>query len=215
MRQNKGACLQSGEKIVAAKSKGDRFPLLIYLRWARMLRLPSLLIAITAGVGWWFEPDHPLLAGRGWVLFAIGGIGAVIFLYSLWVRRTAYVQCFPRYVKIRTPFLSVVVSYKRVLKVRPIEFHSQLPVADMKATRRRLLQPFLTNTVILLELKGFPLTERWLRLWIPQFMLAREVTGFVLVVEDWMALSRQISTFTDRWVSERRTRPRSTVERMY
>lgn len=194
---------------MAEESRGDKFPLLIYRRWARMLRLPSLLIAVLCGVAWWYAPQIPLLADREWVAIVIGAVGALIFFYSLLARRAAYVQCLPNYVKIRTPFLSVAVSYKRVLQVRPVEFHSQLSVADMNRSQRRLLSPFLGRTVILLELNSFPTGERRLRTWIPWFMFAAEATGFVLVVEDWMGLSRQLGVFSDRWVTRRQERQRS------
>jgi len=198
-------------------AKGDKFPLLIYRRWSKMLRLPSLLIVIASALAWWFAPNHPWVAHRSWGFFVIGCVGALIFLYSLLARQAAYVQCQPNYVQICTPFLPVAVSYQRIVQVRPVEFHSQLPLARMKSTQRRLLDPFLTRTVIVLELKGFPMSKRRLRMWLPWFMLAKDVTGFVLTVDDWMALSRQISVFSDRWIArrqERERRPSSLIERL-
>lgn len=188
--------------------KGIKFPLLVYRRWARMLRLPGLLIAIASGVVWWFAPNDPLLAEFDWVFIVLGVIGGLTFLYSLWARQKAYVQCLPNYVQVRTPFMSVAISYRRIHQVRPIEFHTQLPVTRLKRTQRRLLKPFLNHTVILMELTGFPVSERRLRIWLPWFMFASEVTGLVFVVDDWMALSRQISTFSDRWVARRQARQR-------
>jgi hypothetical protein len=193
---------------MANESKGRKFPLLIYRRWARMLRLPSLLIAIASGIAWWFAPTQAELAENDWAFTVIGLVGALIFCYSLLARQVAYVQCLPNYVRIRTPFLSVALSYRRVLQVRPIEFHTQLPMRDMKRGQRRLLKPFLGRTVILLELRGFPVSERRLRLGLPWHMFAREATGFVLVVEDWMALSQQIGVFSDRWMMRRQARQR-------
>jgi hypothetical protein len=193
---------------MARESRGRKFPLLIYRRWARMLRLPSLLIAVTSGVAWWFAPTQASLAENDWAFVVIAVIGALIFCYSLLARQAAYVQCLPNYVRIRTPFMSVALSYQRILQVRPIEFYTQLPMTAMKRTQRRLLKPFLGRTVILLELKGFPVSERRLRLGLPWHMFSREVTGFVLVVGDWMALSQQIGVFSDRWVARRQARRR-------
>jgi hypothetical protein len=180
-----------------------------------MLRLPSLLIVIASGVIWWFTQENSQLSGRAWLFLVIGVVGALVFLYSVLARRATYVQCLPDYVKIRTPFLTVVVSYKRILQVRPIEFHTQLSISDIKRTRRRLVEPFLGYTVILLELQGFPVNERQLRIWLPWFMFASEVVGFVLVVEDWMALSRQISVFSDQWIARRQARERPLMGRTH
>lgn len=194
--------------------KGDKFPLLIYRRWAKMLRLPSLLIAVVSGIAWWYAPDIPLLADRDWLAIVIGVVGALIFFYSLLARRAAYVQCLPSYVKIRTPFLSVHISYQRILQTRPVQFNSQLSLADLNSSQHRLLQPYLGYTTLLLELNKFPIGERRLRTWLPWFMFATQVTGFVLVVEDWMALSRQIGVFADRWIARRQARQRSPLDFM-
>jgi len=193
---------------MAEQTPGDKFPLLIYRRWARMLRLPGLLIAVASGAVWWFAPNDPLLAERDWVFIVLGLVGGLIFLYSLWVRQMAYVRCYPDYLKIRTPFMAVAISYKRILQVRPVEFHMQLPLSKMKRTQRRLLEPFLTQTVIVLELRQFPTSERRLRTWLPWFMFASQVTGFVLVTNDWMTLSRQVSAFSDRWTVRRQAQQR-------
>jgi hypothetical protein len=192
---------------MAKQEKGDTFPLLIYRRWAKMLRWPSLLIIIVSGIALWFDLDYPLIGGRTWLFYVMAGVGVLIFLYSIHTHRASYVQCHPNFVKIGTPFLSVAVSYKRILQVRPVEFYTQLP-KRMRQPQMRLLEPYLGRTVILLELNAFPAGERRLRRWLPWFMFARDVTGFVLVVEDWMGLSRQIGVFSDRWVARRPTRQR-------
>lgn len=195
---------------MAKEEKGEKFPLIIYRRWAKMLRWPSLLIAIVSGVALWFGSDYPLLGDRAWLFLIMGCVGALIFLYSIHAHRASYVQCFPNYFKVRTPLLSVAVSYKRILQVRPVEFYTQLP-KNMKRPQLRLLEPYLGYTVILLELNAFPVSERRLRRWLPWFMLAHDVAGFVLVVDDWMALSRQIGVFSDRWIARRRARERPMI----
>jgi hypothetical protein len=199
------------------KAQGDKFPLLVYRRWSKMLRLPSLLIVIASALAWWFAPNHPWVAHRSWGFFVIACVGAVIFLYSLLARQAAYVQCQPNYVQISTPFLPLAVSYQRIVQIRPVELHSQLSLAKMKSPQRRLLEPFLPRTVLLLEVKRFPMSERRLRAWLPWYMFAKDVTGFVLTVDDWMALSRQISVFSDRSIArrqERERRPASLMERL-
>ena len=196
---------------MAEQTRGDKFPLLIYRRWAKMLRLPGLLIAVASGAVWWFAPNDPLLAEYDWGFIVIGGVGLLTFLYSLWARQTAYVQCLPDYVKIRTPFFAVAVSYRRILQVRPVEYHTQLALTKMKRTHRRLLEPFLSRTVILLELNQYPTSERRLRTWLPWFMIAGEVIGFVLVIDDWMGLSRQVSAFSDRWIARRQARQQPSI----
>lgn len=185
------------------QTRGDRFPLLVYQRWGKMLRTPSLLIAIASFVTWWFIPPDEGLDGVAWALLAIGAIGLIIFFYALLARRAAYVQCTSQYLKIRTPLMPVAISYARILQVRPNDFNQQFSRGDLKSSQRRLVEPFFGKTVLVMELKAFPMKERSLRLWLNRFMFATNVTGFVLLVEDWMALSRQISMHLDQWVARR------------
>jgi hypothetical protein len=101
------------------------------------------------------------------------------------------------------------------MQTHPTEFHSQFNLSKLNAPRRRLLEPFLGRTLLLLELKSFPVNERRLRSWLPWHMFASDVTGFLLLVEDWMALSRQISAFRDRWIAERQAQERPIIGRIY
>jgi hypothetical protein len=189
------------------KKRGDKFPLLIYQRWGKMLRMPSLLTAIVSSAAWWYAPSVPDLQGRDWAFLAIAIISALIFIYSLLARRAAYVQCRSDHLRVRTPFLPLAVSYKRILGAKPVEFHSQLP-PKMSGPQRRLLQPYLGRTIVLLELRGLPGSKRQLRLWLPWYMFARQITGLLLPVEDWMTLSQQIVSFADRWTTSRLDRQR-------
>ncbi len=191
------------------KNRGDKFPLIAYQRWGKMLRAPSLLISITCGVAWWYAPTNPELQGRDWTFLVIAIIGALIFSYSLLARRAAIVQCRADHLMIRTPFLPLAISYKRILRVTPVEFHSQLSLPKMSRPRRRLLQPYLGRTTVLLEMRGLPFSKRQLRLWLPWYMFAKQVTGLVLLTDDWMTLSQQITSYSDRWTTARLERQRS------
>ena len=193
---------------MAESSRGKKFPLLIYRRWAKMLRLPSLLIVIASAAAWWYAPQNALVKDTGWLFLVIAAVMGVVFVYSLLAGRSSYVQCLPDYVRVRTPFLSVAISYQRILQARPIKFRSQLNLSKIKSPRRRMVQPFLGYTALLLELRGFPVSERRLRTWLPWFMFTTEVTGLVLVIEDWMALSQQITSFSDRAIARRQARQR-------
>jgi len=183
------------------RKKTKRFPLLIYRRWSKMLYLPSLLIAIVSGVSWWFARQSESLQDHAWFMLAIGAVGLLIFLYALWVRRAAYVQCTPNLIKIRTPFMPVVVSYARLLQVHPDEFYEQFPAEKQSRSHRRLVEPYQRNKAVVLELKDFPMKEKTLRLWLSRFMFATDTKGLVLLVEDWQTLSRQIDAFFDLWMT--------------
>ena len=198
---------------MAESSQGKKFPLLIYRRWAKMLRAPSLLVVVASVAAWRYAPQNELVEGTEGLFLVIATVMGVVFVYSLLAGRSSYVQCLPDYVRICTPFLSVAIAYPRILQVRPITFRSQLDLSKMKSPRRRMVQPFLGYTALLLDLRGFPVSERRLRTWLPWFMFATEVTGLVLVIEDWMALSQQITSFSDRALTRRQAHQRPQVGR--
>jgi hypothetical protein len=185
------------------KKRERRFPLLIYQRWSNMLYLPSLLIVILSGISWWIARQSQVYRGQAWALLVIGIIGLAIFVYARLIRYTAYVQCTPNFIKIRTPLAPVVVSYARLLQVHPHEFHEQLASQRLNRSQRRLLEPFLRNTALVLDLKEYPLQKKTLRLWLNDFMFVANAKGLVLLVEDWQALSDQISARFERWLTPR------------
>ncbi len=194
---------------MAKKDRGDKFPLLAYQRWGKMLRAPSLLIVIASGATWWYAPAYPELQEHELTFAIIAIISALIFIYSLLARRAAYVQCRANHFLVRTPFLPLAISYKRIKQVRPVEFHSQLSLPKMSRPQRRLLNPYLGRTTVLLEMRKLPSHKRQLRLWLPWYMFAKQVPGLVLLTDDWMTLSQQINSFTDRWASARLERQRA------
>ena len=64
------------------------------------------------------------------------------------------------------------------------------------------------KAAIMVELSKYPLDERWLRLWFNRFLFAPTGAGFVLLVEDWMGLSRQLDDFRSDWAMRRAERRR-------
>ena len=107
-------------------------------------------------------------------------VSLVILAYAYLARRLAWVQCRPNHLHIQMPFCPLVVSYGRIKGVRPQAFAQVFDPAGERAARRR-----------------------WLRLWFSPYLLAPDVTGFVFLVEDWMALSRQLDEFRTAWMMRR------------
>lgn len=189
----------------AARLKpGKKFPLLLYERFFSMVQWPSLLIAIGAGALWWFAPPLPLLASReNWLALA-GGLSALLFLGAFAARFFSYVQCQPGYLLIRTPLFRVAVSYSRIQYVRSVIVKDLFPSAQQKWNQRQSIEPFLSSTVVAVNLKGYPLDERLLKLWLNNFMFTRDTPGFLFIVRDWMSLSREIDAYKEQWLARKR-----------
>jgi len=143
------------------------------------------------------------LGGEVWLLF---WAGLVIFVYGLVryvllfaISRIPYVQCTPRNVRIQTPFMPVVFSYRRFIGSRPTYLRDVYPPNKQKGWRRKMLEGLWGETVIIVDLKGYPMSKQLLRHLMGPYLLTPRGTGFVFLVKDWMALNRQLTDYYDQW----------------
>ena len=192
-----------------AKKRGDRFRLLIYERMAQRWTWACIVIAIASFVLWWFAPRAKMIREPYRPLILIPGLAALTILaYVFLARRLAWVQCRPNQLRIQAPIYRLDVSYSRIKTVRPSTLAQAFDPAAQKSFTRGWLQPYWGKTAIMVELSKYPLDERWLRLWFNRFLFAPTGTGFVLLVEDWMGLSRQLDDFRSDWAMRRAERRR-------
>ena len=140
----------------------------------------------------WVPPEFDL------VLLTLGVIALLVFLFKLIAPRLTYVQCTGRNVRIQTPLFPLFISYRRVTATRPNQWGRVYPPEKRTRRQRRLLEPIAGAEVIVLDLKGWPMPLRWLKLWIPDVMFSPDGDGLVLWVKDWMALNRAFSDIRDR-----------------
>ncbi len=178
-----------------AKRRGDRFPLLVYAPLGRRWTSLGLLLMLTSGALWWLAPR--ILGPTPWRHLALFPVlaGGALFIYGLAARKMAYVQCFPTYLRIQTPFYPLVISYRRVLGTRPVQVGAIFDPQKDRAARRSWPRGYWAKTALALELKGLPVKRWWLRLWFDRHLFLPEGSGLVLFVEDWMGLSAQLDSF--------------------
>ncbi len=188
------------------RRQGKRFRLLIYermwQRWAGIL----VLIILASLVMWWFSPSLSLETLWEQALTLVPAIGAgLILLFAFFSRRMAWVQCRSNHLRIQTPFYPLAVSYGRIKGTYPQQFHEVFDPAKVKGGRRRWLEPYWGQTVLLVELSRYPVRESWLRLWFSPYLLLPDSPGFVFLVDDWMGLSRQLDDYRAAWATRRRS----------
>jgi hypothetical protein len=179
----------------------QRHRLLLYTRLFGMMRVPTFLITVLSGVLWWYASEVPWLANdlSQWGLLGVIIVCGVLCLYALVGPWLSYVRCFPKYLLVNTPLYRLVISYSRIRTVRPVKF------APEKRTwsQEQFLEPFLGRTVVMVDLNGYPVSEKWLRIWLNKFMFTPEATGLLFITQDWMALSRDIETHRSEWKTRR------------
>ncbi len=189
---------------------GDRFRLLIYERmWQRWV-WPCILIIVASVVWWWFAPRISIIYRPLINLTLVPAlVSLALLVYTFMARRLSWVQCRANHLRIQTPFYPLVISYNRIKAVRPNPFHKVFDPLEEKEARRRWLLPYWREMVIVVELSKYPMSKAWLRLWLNPYLLRPDSPGFVFLVEDWMALSRQVDEFRNTWGMRRTERRRT------
>ncbi len=191
---------------------GDRFRLLIYERMWQRWAWPCILIIPASIALWWFAPRISIIYAPFRILAVIPALVSIaILIYAYLARRLAWVQCRANHLRIQTPLYPLVVSYGRIKAVRPSPLAQVFSPSREKAARQRWLLPYWGRTALVVELSKYPMNKTWLRLWLSPYLLAPKATSFVFLVEDWMALSRQLDEFRNAWEMRRSARRRRDI----
>ncbi len=174
--------------------RGRRYPLIVYThminRW-----WPAIGVL---GIG---------LLGLGWALYSwgfeqwrwytaagLGGFNVIVALLLFALRKSAYVQPFSDHLKLVTPFLRLNISYKRFLRTTPSTMAALFPPKSVSKWQADIIQPIAKLTAVVIELRGHPMSQTTLRLFLSPLFFKDKSPHFVIVVNDWMKLSSEIES---------------------
>ncbi|MEW5941683.1 MAG: hypothetical protein AB1750_18630 [Chloroflexota bacterium] len=176
---------------------GRRFPLLIYRammnRWWPVTLTLGLALLLLA----WPVYGNPLTRGEPWRWMGLVGMAGFAFVFTLILlvmRGFAYVQAFPTYIKLVTPFARINISYKRLRKTTSAEVGAVFPPNSVRGWKREVIGPLASKTALILELTGWPADPKMLRIALSSFFFKDKTPHFVILVEDWMRLSMEIDS---------------------
>jgi hypothetical protein len=176
---------------------GHRYPLIVYRHmvsrwWTPMIAIGLGMFALAYGE--YIDPVGRFLPWR-WQLFAaIGGLSIFIGILFWVFRYFAYVQPYPTYLKLVTPFLRVNISYKRITKTTATEMRYLFSLKSMSGWVRDIFSPLATNTAVVIELTGYPVSPVLLRLFLSRFFFKDKTPHLVLLVKDWMRFSSELDS---------------------
>ena len=142
-------------------------------------------------------------------LFASAIIAFLLSVITFTLRYAAYVQSQSSYLKIVTPFLKFHISYRRIRSVYPALMQQLFPMEKSSWSQRRFLKPFYGKTALVVELFGYPLNPKLLRLFLPRQMFSPRSTGLILLVPDWMKLSTDFDSHRGAWLQEQSLRKKA------
>lgn len=173
---------------------GRRYPLVVYThminRWTPAVFTLGLALL---GVAW-------LLFSRGheqWRWLALASVGSLNIFISLllWLlRKSAYVQAFPEYLRLATPFLRLNISYKRIRRAASATMGGLFPPKSVSQWQAEIIQPLAKMTALVIELNAFPMSQSSLRLFLSPLFFKDKSPHFVILVEDWMRFSSELES---------------------
>ena len=176
---------------------GHKYPLLVYQRmmnrwWPAMITLGLGMFALAYAE--YIDPLAQFLPWR-WQLFAaIGGLCILMGIFFIILRHLAYVQPFPEYLKLVTPFMRLNISYKRIHRTTTTEMHYLFPPKSLSGWMQDILEPLAGKTAIVIDLKGYPVSPLMLRFFLSRFFFKDQTPHLVILVKDWMRFSSELDS---------------------
>jgi hypothetical protein len=182
---------------------GKKYRLLLYDhmlgRWWPWLLALAILVLAWGGAAYYLGgmPDNPMPLLRrddGLVMLSIGGVVLLGAIFVALMGKMAYVQLFPAYFRMVTPFLRLNVSYKRINRTTTTQVADLFPPQQMSGLQRDIIGPISANTAIIIFLNAYPMPRNVLKLFLSPFFFYDKTTHFVFMVDDWMGFSRELES---------------------
>jgi hypothetical protein len=180
---------------------GRRFPLVIYRtminRWWEVTFFLALVLLLLA----WPVYQHPMSQAEPWRwqgLIILSGVALFFTALFLGLRSMAYVQPFPSYLRLVTPFLRINISYKRLRRYSTAEMRALFPPATTRGWKREVVAAMGGRTALVLELTGWPVNPKSMRLFLSPLFFKDKTPHFVILVDDWMRLSLELDSLRTR-----------------
>lgn len=176
---------------------GHKYPLIVYRHmlnrwWPAMIAMGLGMFALAYSE--YLEPLGKFLPWR-WQLFAvIGGVAILIGVFFWIIRFFAYVQPFPNYLKLVTPFMRINVSYKRFTRTTATEMKYLFAYKSMSGWIRDIFSPLANKTALVIDLNGYPVSPVLLRLFLSRFFFKDKTPHLVILVQDWMRFSAELES---------------------
>jgi hypothetical protein len=176
---------------------GHKYPLLVYRHmlsrwWTPMIAIGLGMFALAYSE--YVTPLGQLLSWRWQLPAVVGGLSIFIGIFFWVIRFFAYVQPYPTYLKLVTPFMRINISYKRIHKTTATEMRYLFSLKGMSGWVRDIFSPLATNTAVVVELTGYPISPMLLRLFLSRFFFKDKTPHFVILVKDWMRFSSELES---------------------
>ncbi len=187
-----------------AKAKGGKkYRLLIYEhvvdRWWPTLLGLALIFLGWGGTAFYLgglekNPLPTLHRDDGLVMLVVGGVTLLCTFIISAMGKMAYVQLFPAYLKLVTPFFRLNISYKRINRSTTTQVSDLFPPQSISGINREIIAPISGTTAIVVFLTAYPMSRNILKLFLSPFFFYNKTAHFVLIVDDWMTFNRELES---------------------
>lgn len=176
---------------------GHKYPLIVYRHlvsrwWTPMIAIGLGMFALAYSE--YIDPVGRLLTWRWQLPAVVGGLSILIGIFFWVIRFFAYVQPYPTYLKLVTPFLRVNISYKRIKRTTATEMRQIFSYKSMSGWVRDIFSPLANHTAVIVELSGYPMSPALLRLFLSRFFFKDKTPHLVILVKDWMRFSSELES---------------------
>src|SRR5215216_608931 len=176
---------------------GHKYPLIVYRHlvgrwWTPMIAIGLGMFALAYSE--YIDPVGRLLAWRWQLPAAIGGMSIFIGVFFWIIRFFAYVQPYPNYLKLVTPFMRINISYKRFTRTTATEMKYLFAYKSMSGWVRDIFSPLANKTALVIDLNGYPISPVLLRLFLSRFFFQDKTSHLVILVKDWMRFSAELES---------------------
>ncbi|HET9588331.1 MAG TPA: hypothetical protein VFO91_06050 [Anaerolineales bacterium] len=176
---------------------GRKYPLIVYRHmlnrwWPAMIAMGLGMFALAYSV--YIEPMSQFLPWHWQVLAGVGVLSILVGVFFLIIRQMAYVQPLPGHLKLVTPFMRINISYKRIKKTTTTEMRYLFPPKSLSGWLQDIIAPLGSRTAMVIDLSGYPISPRVLRLFLSRFFFKDKTPHLVILVDDWLRFSAELES---------------------
>lgn len=180
------------------------YPLLPFRRMSQRMRASFFWLAwLLFALGLYDLLVAPVM-GDAWYWLWMGLVLVLLlwFYYARLLPRAA-VQPRGQYFVLQGPVRPVKMSYGRIHTITPVKLAQHLHPGTLRRSERDVLEPYLHMTAVFVSLSSMPRPLQKPHLWFPRWLFSPVQPGLLLVVNDWLALSRELEEYRAAWRDQR------------
>ncbi len=154
----------------------------------------ALLILGLVDIFW-----QPILGDFWFLIWIALAVVAALWVYYAFIMRRAGLFLYPSHFILRGPSKSVKVSYGRIHSITTTQPAQHFQLSELNRQERTLVKPYYKQTCVFVGLSSFPKSLKNRNRWFPRSLFGFRERGILLIVADWLTLSRNLEDARQRW----------------